>query len=204
METIKKNKKKLTVKDSVTTGIFSALLIVAIMAGGVFFAMNPAIFYLQPMGSAILAGPIYLLLLAKAPKKGVASIVGVIVGGFMFITGMYWGMALGYLVGGIVADLIAGTKQYKSKKINILAYSIFCLGGTGSMIGCFVDPVAWSEFMLSTGSGATQEYIDIVKSSMTPLVPLVAIGSTLVVAWVSGYIGTKLLKKQFEKAGITA
>ena len=72
------------------------------------------------------------------------------------------------------------------------------------MIGCFVDPVAWSEFMLSTGSGATQEYIDIVKSSMTPLVPLVAIGSTLVVAWVSGYIGTKLLKKQFEKAGITA
>ena len=76
METIKKtngnnkkNKKKLTVKDSVTTGIFSALLIVAIMAGGVFFAMNPAIFYLQPMGSAILAGPIYLLLLAKAPDR---------------------------------------------------------------------------------------------------------------------------------------
>ena len=51
----------LSVKDLVTTGIFTALLFVFIMVGGVFFATNPVLTFFMPAGSALLAGPIYLL-----------------------------------------------------------------------------------------------------------------------------------------------
>ena len=48
----------LSVKDLVTTGIFTALLFVFIMVGGVFFATNPVLTFFMPAGSALLAGPI--------------------------------------------------------------------------------------------------------------------------------------------------
>ena len=48
----------LSVKDLVTTGIFTALLFVFIMVGGVFFATNPVLTFFMPAGSALLAGPL--------------------------------------------------------------------------------------------------------------------------------------------------
>ena len=63
--------KGLTVKDLVTTGIFTALLFVFVLVGGVFFATNPVLTFFMPAGGGLLAGPIYLLLIAKGilPRK---------------------------------------------------------------------------------------------------------------------------------------
>ena len=49
----------LSVKDLVTTGIFTALLFVFIMVGGVFFATNPVLTFFMPAGSALLAASFY-------------------------------------------------------------------------------------------------------------------------------------------------
>lgn len=46
----------LSVKDLVTTGIFTALLFVFIMVGGVFFATNPMLTFFMPAGSVCLPG----------------------------------------------------------------------------------------------------------------------------------------------------
>lgn len=43
-------------------------------------------------------------------------------------------MALGYLVMGIIADLVAGAGQYKSKKVNSISYLLICLGGMASYL----------------------------------------------------------------------
>ena len=40
--------KGLTVKDLVTTGIFTALLFVFVLVGGVFFATNPVLTFFMP------------------------------------------------------------------------------------------------------------------------------------------------------------
>ena len=121
----------LSVKDLVTTGIFTALLFVFIMVGGVFFATNPMLTFFMPAGSALLAGPVYLLMIAKVHKRWSITIMGVIMAIIWFVTGMHWAFALGYLIMAVVADFVAGTKQYKSKKINSLSYILFSLGGTG-------------------------------------------------------------------------
>ena len=75
MQTI--NKKGLTVKDLVTVGIFSALFLVFALVGGIFFAPNPVLTFYMPVGSALLCGPVYLLMLAKVQKRWAVSILGV-------------------------------------------------------------------------------------------------------------------------------
>ena len=63
---------------------------------------------------------------------------------------------------GIVADFVAGAGQYKSKKINILSYILFSLGGTGSYLVFFADPEGWAQTML--GNGTEQGYIDTMQA----------------------------------------
>lgn len=137
MQTIQK--KGLTVKDLVTIGIFSALFLVFALVGGIFFAPNPVLTFYMPVGSALLCGPVYLLMLAKVQKRWAATILGAIMCIIWFVTGMHWAMALGYLIMGIVADLVAGAGRYRSKKINSLSYILLSLGGTASYGVLYAD-----------------------------------------------------------------
>lgn len=200
--TLAATKKGLTVKDLVTTGIFSALLFIAVLLGGMFFAPNPVLTFYMPLGSALLGGPIFLLLIAKVPKRGPVMIAGTLIGLIFFATGMHWAMNLGIIVMGIAADFVAGSRKYKSVVMNIVAYMVFSIGSTGTYIVYFADPASWGSTMLK--GGTAQAYVDTMNASAQSWVlPVILIG-TLAVAALSGWVGSKMLKKQFEKAGITA
>ena len=84
------NKKGLTVKDLVTIGIFTALFFVFELIGSLPFAPNPALTFYQPFGIALLCGPVYLLMVAKVPKRGGIAILGIINGIIWYILGMHW------------------------------------------------------------------------------------------------------------------
>ena len=199
MQTI--NKKSLTVKDLVTVGIFTALFLVFALVGGIFFAPNPVLTFYMPVGSALLCGPVYLLMLAKVQKRWAVTILGALLCVIWFVTGMHWAMALGYLIMGITADLAAGTGQYKSKKVNALSYILLSLGGTASYLVFFADPDGWAKTML--GNGTEQSYINTMRTTGTAWILVVMLAGTVLAAAVSAFVGCRMLKKQFEKAGIT-
>ena len=193
-------KKGLTVKDLVTVGIFTALFLVFALVGGIFFAPNPVLTFCMPVGSALLCGPVYLLMLAKVQKRFAVGILGAILCIIWFVTGMHWAMALGYLIMGIVADLVAGTGHYQSKTINSLSYILLSLGGTGSYLVFFADPDAWAKTML--GNGTEQSYIDTMRQTGSTWILIAMLAGTVLAAALSAFVGCKMLKKQFEKAGI--
>ena len=195
------SKKSLTVKDLVTIGIFTALFLVFALVGGIFFAPNPVLTFYMPVGSALLCGPIYLLMLAKVQKRWAASILGAILCIIWFVTGMHWAMALGYLIMGVAADLVAGTGGYKSKKVNSLSYILLSLGGTGSYLVFFANPDGWAKTML--GNGTEQSYIDTMRATGSGLILTIMLLGTVLAAALSAFVGCKMLRKQFEKAGIT-
>lgn len=195
-------KKGLTVKDLITTGIFAALIWITMLIGGLPFAPNPLLTFYQPLGSALLGGPIFLLLAAKVPKRGSMSIVGILAGIIWFATGMHWAMDLGYILGGIIGDSIAGLKSYRSIKLNIVAFICLCLGATGSYICYFINPASWCSRMLQ--GGTAQDYLDAMNGAAQNWILAVILIGTILIAALSGWAGSKLLKKQFEKAGITA
>lgn len=198
----RENKKGLTVKDLVTTGIFTALLFITMLLGGIIFAPNPVLTFYQPLGSALLGGPVLMLLIAKVPKRGPIAIAGILIGIIWFATGMHWAMDLGYMLGGILGELIAGSRQYKNKVLNVIAYICISLGATGSYICFFVDRENWCSYMLEGGTAAS--YIDTMNASAANWMLAVILLGTIAIAALSGFVGTRLLKKQFEKAGITA
>lgn len=193
-------KEGLTVKDLVTVGIFSALFLVFALVGGIFFAPNPVLTFYMPVGSALLCGPIYLLMLAKVQKRGAAAILGALLCIVWFVTGMHWAMALGYLLMGIAADFVAGADGYRSRKINSLSYVLLSLGGTASYLVFFANPDGWAKTML--GNGTEQSYIDTMRASGTGWILAAMLAGTVIAATVSALIGCRMLRKQFERAGI--
>ncbi|MBP1736789.1 MAG: hypothetical protein H6Q60_670 [Oscillospiraceae bacterium] len=196
------NKKGLTVKDLVTTGIFSALLWLTMLIGGLPLAPNPVTTFYMPLSSALLGGPVFLLMVAKVPKRGPIFIAGTLAAIIWFVTGMHWAMDLGYFLGGLIGECLAGLKRYRSVRVNIVSYICLSLGCTGSYLCYFADPVSWSSYMLNGGTAA--DYINTMNATAQSWMPVVIIAGTITVAAFSGWVGSKLLKKQFEKAGITA
>ena len=195
-------KKSLTIKDLVTTGIFSAIFLVFTMIGGIFFAPNPVLTFYMPMGAALLCGPVYLLMIAKVQKRWSVTILGIVMGIIWFVTGMHWAFSLGYIGMGIIADLVAGAGHYRNKVVNLLSYMLMSLGSIYTYVVFFTDPQGWASTMLENGT--EQSYIDTMSASAPSWLLAVIIIGTLAIAAFSGWIGGKLLKKQFEKAGITA
>ena len=185
-------KRGLTVKDLVTTGIFTALVFVFVLVGGLFFAPNPVLTFFMPAGSGLLAGPVFLLMIAKVQKRWSLSIMGVIIGIIWFVTGMHWAFALGYLIMAVVADFVVGAGQY----------ILFSLGGTGSYIVFFADPNGWAQTML--GNGTEQSYIDTMQATANTGILIAMFAAAIITSAISAFVGCKMLKKQFEKAGITA
>ena len=196
------HQKGLSVKDLVTTGIFSAIFFAFTMIGGAFFAVNPVLTFYMPMGSALLCGPVYLLLLAKVHKRFSITILGIIMGIIWFVTGMHWAFSLGYIVLGMIADLLAGLGKYKNKKINALSYMLMSLGSVYTYVVYFIDPKGWAGTMLKNGT--EQSYIDAMNAAASSWLLAVIFLGTFVIAAFSAWVGGKMLKKQFEKAGITA
>ena len=195
-------KKSLTIKDLVTTGIFSAIFLVFTLIGSILFAPNPVLTFYMPMGAALLCGPVYLLMIAKVQKRWSVTILGIVMGIIWFVTGMHWAFSLGYIGMGIIADLVAGAGHYRNKVVNLLSYMLMSLGSVYTYVVFFIDPQGWASTMLENGT--EQSYIDTMSASAPSWLLAVIIIGTLAIAAFSGWIGGKLLKKQFEKAGITA
>ena len=59
-------------------------------------------------------------------------------------------------------------------------------------------------WIIMLNNGTEQSYIDTMNASAPSWLLVVIIAGTLTVAALSGWVGGKMLKKQFEKAGITA
>lgn len=129
MQTI--NKKGLTVKDLVTVGIFSALFLVFALVGGIFFAPNPVLTFYMPVGSALLCGPVYLLMLSKVQKRWAASILGartklllilLCVLSAMAAPSLYFQFTLVAFIG--LLSALSGRWQYALR--GIIAYALIC------------------------------------------------------------------------------
>lgn len=194
------NKKGLSVKDLVTTGIFSALFFVATMVGGILFAPNPVLTYITPLAIALVTGPVYMLMSAKIPRHGPIMILGIVMAVMMFVTGMYWLWSVAYIVLAAIAELIAGAGRFKDSRLNILGYIIFSLNPIGSYMMLWINQKAYGEYLINKGT--ERAYIDtMIAAAQSWMLPAMILG-TVICAALGAVLGRKLLRKQFEKAGV--
>ena len=109
-------KNSLQTGDFISIGVFSMIYFaVAFVIGGV-AQMTPITFPFMPMIVALFAGSIFMLYAAKIPKRGAISILGILAGLLLFITGMFWMMSAFFIALGFIADIIAASGDFKSFK----------------------------------------------------------------------------------------
>ena len=100
----------------------------------------------------------------------------------------------------VVADLLAGSGNFRNKGRNLLSYMIFVLSPVFSYGMLWFDRDAYVQYLVEKGT--EQTYMDtMVSTAQNWMLPAMIIG-VLICAAISGLVGQKLLKKHFEKAGV--
>ena len=106
---------KLEVSDLITIGVFAALYFVMVcIASGFGSIFLPAI-------TALISGCVYMLLAARLGKFGGITVMGVIIGLFLFISGHFVLSFIASIVFPVAADLIARAGKYKSKALLLVS-----------------------------------------------------------------------------------
>ena len=193
---------KLLGKDLILVGALTALMFVIYMIISIVMSLlGPVTNVFYPPIVSIVNGIVMMLLLAKVPKCGVLSIAGVIQGLLSFLVGAFWTVGTGLIVGALLADfLIIGFKELSTKKM-IIAYSVFSgIFTFGAIAPMNILRDAYMEVTLR--NGLSQEYVDgLIKMTQWPMLTVIIIAG-FVGGLLGGFLGLKILKKHFVKAGL--
>ena len=190
---------KIQAKDLISLGLFTVLYFVLGCCVAIPIGFVPI--FLPILGAlwTLITGIPFMLFAVRVKKFGLVTIMAVLSGLLMGLTGMgYWGILTG-AVSGVLGDLIMKSGGYASAKKTILGYGVFSLWMVGTYIPMyFMVEQSWADFAASFGA----EYADRVMSVMPTWSIVLVIASIFVCALLGGLIGKAILKKHFIKAGI--
>ena len=191
---------KLTSKDLITIGIFSAIYIatLVIISG---FVIIPVLQIAMMPVMALVTGPIYLLFLARLGKFGGILIMGFLTSALVGL--LVYGNVYCFLVNMlffVLGEVIAFIGKYKSDLCNGISFIV----SSFSVIGEAGLPwVAGKYFYdLSIKSGYTQEWASGVDALATPFNLGIMVVATVICGVFSILLAKSMFKKHFKKAGI--
>lgn len=194
-----KENKKLTVKDLINIGVFTALYFVTFFVVS-FVGYIPILLVLLPVICSIVAGIPFMLFLSKTKKFGMVTIMATILGLLSMVMGRPWLVVLIALASGICADLILKAANYKSVKACVFASGVFSIWMMGMALPMFFG--YRDNYLAGLVSGYGQAFVDTI-AKLTPdwmffaLIALCFVGGIL-----GGLLGSAVLKKHFKKAGM--
>lgn len=195
--------KQLTVKDIILTGAFAALYFLCVGVGtlfGAFFDPTGNMMY-APAFSAVLGGVVYMLLLEKVQKLGAISLLGLVMGGFFFLSGHFFASALVGILFGLLADALSYQGKYQSKNWNLLSFVVFSFVNTGPILLMWLARQSYIESLVARGK--TAAYINRVLLPMEGSFVVWFFLTVLLGALVGGLLGHYLVQKHFIKQGRT-
>ena len=195
------NTNKLKAKDLITTAIFTVVTILVFFAGSMSFGMIPVLYPFLVAFVSIPGGIVWSYLRVKVPKRFAIIIQSVVITLVFWFTGIGPFLALGFLVGGVLAEIIAGIGKYKSFALNTAGYAAqaFCVH-----IGAFLVAIVARDYYYDfcTTGGMSAEWTNTFLNFMTWPV-LLGSGVLAVIGAVIGMVlGKVMLKKHFQKAGM--
>ena len=190
---------KLQAKDLINIGLFTVLYFVLGCCVAIPIGFVPI--FLPILGAlwTLITGIHVMLFAVRVKKFGMVTIMAVLSGLLMGLTGMgFWGILTG-AVFGLLGDLIMKSGGYQSTKKTILGYGVFSLWMVGTYIPMyFMVEQSRADFAKSFGN----EYADKVMSVMPMWSIVLVIAAIFLFALLGGRIGKAILKKHFSRAGI--
>ena len=192
---------KLTVPDLISIGVFTALYFVCVCVATLISTLvaGAGTIFL-PAVAALICGPVFMLAVARIGKFGAITVMGIVIGLFLFVSGHFVLSFVASLIFPVLGDLIARIGRYKNRVTILIGYVVFCYGLTGPILPLWFMKDAYVASLKARGKDAA--YIDNLFSQISTGSFFLAMGAILVCALVGGWFGQRLLKKHFAKAGI--
>ena len=190
---------KIQAKDLISLGLFTVLYFVLGCCVAIPIGFVPI--FLPVLGAlwTLVTGIPFMLYAVRVKKFGLVTIMAILSGLLMGLTGMgYWGILTG-AVFGVLGDLLMKSGEYRSAKKTILGYGVFSLWMVGTYIPMYFM-VEQSRADFAAGFG--EEYADKVMSVMPAWSLILVVAGIFVFAVLGGLLGKAVLKKHFVKAGI--
>lgn len=199
MAELAKEKSKLKSKDLIIAGAFAALYVVVMFVGVSVLGFIPVTYLCAPLILPIILGPIWMLYVAKIPKRGAIFILAILVG-LLTSMGGVWQAGIWALCCGIIAELIAGNiGHFKSRKSYLASYMIFACTNMGPF---WMLLFAKGSFLEQCTIYYGAEYATTIDALTPAWFILVLIAMALVGGIIGGLFGQKLVSKHFKKAGV--
>lgn len=189
---------KLNVKDLITVGIFSVIIIVLIFIFGM-LGYIPVLMLALPILAALICGIPYMLFLTRVSKFGMVTLLGLILGIVMFLSGHTWVPIVTFTICALIADFILKMGNYSSVKNSIISHGVFILGIMGNMLPFFI---LRDQYMSAMRTSMGNDYVNVIAPYLQTNFLIVLIILTFIAGLISAYIGKIVLKKHFERAGI--
>jgi energy-coupling factor transport system substrate-specific component len=192
------NRKKLNTRDLIIAGAFAAVYIVVLLAVVMGLGVIPILYLMCPLFLGIILGPIFSVYCTRLNKPGALLILAVLVGIIESITGAWYSLVWAVLIG-LVAELLARAGKYRSKAYYKASYTVFALTNMGPFFLIVLARQAWLE-TCALYYGA--DYVAAIDALTPPWIIAVFVVLALVGGLIGAFIGQRLLKKHFEKAGV--
>ncbi|MDF2988538.1 MAG: hypothetical protein K0R50_4048 [Eubacterium sp.] len=189
---------KLSAKDLINIGIFTAIYFVVFFATGM-VGYIPVLMLLLPFLCPLVAGIPFMLFLTRVQKFGMVTIMGTILSLLMFLTGHPWPCLLTGIVFSLAGDLVLKSGSYRRWPLICTGYAVFSQWIVGLMLPLFFMR---DTYFASIRNGYGDTYADTLMA-VTPawvlgvFVVLAAAGAIL-----GAFLGKAALKKHFRRAGI--
>jgi len=191
---------KLTGKDLINIGIFSAIYFILSFIG-MFLGSIPILWILMPGVIAILAGIPFMFLCAKVQKPGVPLLMGLITGLLYYITGQFTMVILiTFVIGCVLSEAVRWSTKYESFRGNTVAFILFSYGMAGSPLPMWLFKESF--FAQISEQGLSDTFVETLNNVATTSMLFVLLLSPIVGGLIGAFIAKMIFKKHFVKAGM--
>ena len=196
-----KEEMKLSGKDLIAIGIFSAIYFVlnfvAMMGGFV-----PILWILLPGVTAILTAVPFFMMCIKVRKPGAVLIMGAITALLYFVTGQF---TMLILVTCLIACVLSELSRYILKYSNsfgslTISFVLFSYLMLGSPLAIFIYRESFLAQILK--NGMAESYVVSMRSLISTPMMLLMLVSPVIGGIIGAWIARTLFNKHFKKAGV--
>ena len=179
--------KKLTGRDFITIGIFSAI----------YFVLN-----LAAMIAGIVTGIPFMLMEAKVRKPGAVLIMGAITALLYYVTGQFTVLLLiTFAIACVLSEVYRAITKYDSNFVHMtISFIIFCYGMLGSPLAIWVYRDSFLAQIQQ--NGMTAEYVETLSGLISTPMLIVLCISPIIGGLIGALIAKGLFRKHFKKAGV--
>ena len=183
-------------KKNILTTLVAALVYFLCIGAGVLLwnlVDHTGNMFYAPAFSALVGGSVYMILLAKVPRFGAITTIGLVIS--LFFLGSKHG-AVAFLPGiicGLAADAIAHLGNYKDRIKNTLSFLVFAFSTSGPILLMWINPASYEAALLARGK--SQEYIDRIMVAPELDKIFLFVASILLCALIGALLGQVISKK---------